>query len=140
MYTKERSIEIGKILLIGLFYENGQMSMTKFIAFFGYFVFALGSMYLLINNINWDSYAIFASYTGGGGAVLQFANKFIDSKYNTASGSYNAVDEMKRATSSTVTKSSSSSISSIISTTTEDNTKYPPVVSKEEMKKDIGTK
>lgn len=137
MYTREKSIEIGKILLIGLFYENGRMSMTKFIAFFGYFVFAIGSLYLLVNNINWESYAIFASYTGGGGAVLQFANKFIDSKYNTASGSYNMVDDMKRKSTPTDTKSSSSVCNNTIDT---DTTKYPPVMSKEDIKKDIGTK
>lgn len=137
MYTREKSIEIGKILLIGLFYENGRMSMTKFIAFFGYFVFSIGSLYLLVNNINWESYAIFASYTGGGGAVLQFANKFIDSKYNTASGSYNMVDDMKRKSTPTDTKSSSSVCNNTIDT---DTTKYPPVMSKEDIKKDIGTK
>lgn len=137
MYTREKSIEIGKILLIGLFYENGRMSMTKFIAFFGYFVFSIGSLYLLVNNINWESYAIFASYTGGGGAVLQFANKFIDSKYNTASGSYNMVDDMKGKSTPTDTKSSSSVCNNTIDT---DTTKYPPVMSKEDIKKDIGTK
>ena len=137
MYTREKSIEIGKILLIGLFYENGQMSMTKFIAFFGYFVFAIGSLYLLVNNINWESYAIFASYTGGGGAVLQFANKFIDSKYNTASGSYNMVDDMKEKSTPTTVKSSSSVYNDTIDT---DTTKYPPVMNKEDIKKDIGTK
>lgn len=137
MYTREKSIEIGKILLIGLFYENGQMSMTKFIAFFGYFVFAIGSLYLLVNNINWESYAIFASYTGGGGAVLQFANKFIDSKYNTASGSYNMVDDMKEKSTPIDTKSSSSVCNNTIDT---DTTKYPPAMNKEDIKKDIGTK
>lgn len=137
MYTREKSIEIGKILLIGLFYENGQMSMTKFIAFFGYFVFAIGSLYLLVNNINWESYAIFASYTGGGGAVLQFANKFIDSKYNTASGSYNMVDDMKEKSTPTTVKSSSSVCNNTIDT---DTTKYPPAMNKEDIKKDIGTK
>ena len=137
MYTREKSIEIGKILLIGLFYENGQMSMTKFIAFFGYFVFAIGSLYLLVNDINWESYAIFASYTGGGGAVLQFANKFIDSKYNTASGSYNMVDDMKEKSTPTTVKSSSSVCNNTIDT---DTTKYPPAMNKEDIKKDIGTK
>ena len=137
MYTREKSIEMGKILLIGLFYENGQMSMTKFIAFFGYFVFAIGSLYLLVNNINWESYAIFASYTGGGGAVLQFANKFIDSKYNTASGSYNMVDDMKEKSTPTTVKSSSSVCNNTIDA---DTTKYPPAMNKEDIKKDIGTK
>lgn len=67
---------------------DGNVSMTKFLAFFGYFIFAIGSLYLLINNICWDNYSIFASYTGGGGAVLQFADKFIDSKYNSMPGSF----------------------------------------------------
>ena len=68
--------------------HDGNVSMTKFLAFFGYFIFAIGSLYLLVNNICWDSYSIFASYTGGGGAVLQFADKFIDSKYNSMPGSF----------------------------------------------------
>ena len=51
-------------------------------------LFAIGSFYLLINNINWAGYDVFAGYTGGGGVALQFGNKFINSKYNSAPGSY----------------------------------------------------
>lgn len=77
---------------------DGNISMLKFLAFFGYFVFSIGSLYLLVNNINWDSYPIFASYTGGGGAVLQFADKFMDSKYNSMPGSYPTYDGNKCST------------------------------------------
>lgn len=71
-----------------LFYENNILSLTRMIAFGGYFLFAIGSFYLLVNNINWTGYDIFAAYTGGGGVALQFGNKFVNSKYNSAPGSY----------------------------------------------------
>lgn len=75
-------------LLIELFYENDKLSMTLLLAFMGYFIFSMGSLYLLFNNIDWPGYVVFASYTGGGGAALQFGNKFINSKYNSISGGY----------------------------------------------------
>ena len=82
-----------KVIFYDLFYENGQMSLTRILAAIGYLIFAIGSFYLMINNIRWDGYETFAIYTGGGGTALQFANKFINSKYNTASGSYETVDQ-----------------------------------------------
>lgn len=82
-------------ILTGLFCENDTISLTRILAFFGYVIFAIGSFYLLLNNISWDGYAVFASYTGGGGAALQFANKFVNSKYNSAPGSYDTVDYRK---------------------------------------------
>ena len=78
--------------LIELFYENDRPSMTLLLAFMGYFIFAVGSLYLLFHNIDWAGYVVFASYTGGGGAALQFGNKFINSRYNSISGGY---DERK---------------------------------------------
>lgn len=77
-----------KVILNELFYENNSLSLTRLIAFGGYLLFAIGSFYLLINNINWAGYDVFAGYTGGGGVALQFGNKFINSKYNSAPGSY----------------------------------------------------
>lgn len=77
-----------KNVLKGLFYEDGEISLTRFIAFGGYLLFAIGSVYLLINNINWGGYSTFAGYTGGGGAALQFGNKFINSRYNSVEGGY----------------------------------------------------
>lgn len=79
-----------KEMFVELFYENNTLSLTRMIAFGGYFLFAIGSFYLLVNNINWQGYDIFAGYTGGGGVALQFGNKFINSKYNSAPGSYEA--------------------------------------------------
>lgn len=77
-----------KRFLIELFYENDKPSMTLLLAFMGYFIFAIGSLYLLFHNIDWAGYVVFASYTGGGGAALQFGNKFINSRYNSISGGY----------------------------------------------------
>lgn len=81
-----------KKLLIELFCENDKMSMTLLLAFLGYFIFSIGSLYLLFNNIDWAGYVVFASYTGGGAAALQFGNKFINSRYNSIAGGY---DERK---------------------------------------------
>lgn len=77
-----------KKLLKELFYENNKLSMTLLLAFMGYFIFSVGSLYLLFNNIDWPGYITFASYTGGGGAALQFGNKFINSRYNSIAGGY----------------------------------------------------
>lgn len=81
-------LKLIKHLLIELFYENNKLSMTLLLAFMGYFIFSIGSLYLLFNNIDWAGYVVFASYTGGGGAVLQFGNKFINSRYNSIAGGY----------------------------------------------------
>lgn len=81
-----------KRLLVELFYENNKLSMTLLLAFMGYFIFSIGSLYLLFNDIDWSGYVVFASYTGGGGAALQFGNKFINSRYNSIAGGY---DERK---------------------------------------------
>lgn len=81
---KEELIKLFK----DLFYEDGSLSLTRFIAFGGYLLFAIGSIYLLVHNINWSGYSTFAGYTGGGGAALQFGNKFINSKYNSVDGGY----------------------------------------------------
>lgn len=85
-----RFIEFIKSCLVGALYENGELSLTRVIALSGFVLFALGSLYLLINNIDWSGYSTFAGYTGGGGAALQFGNKFINSKYNSAPGSYSS--------------------------------------------------
>lgn len=81
-----------KVMLTELFYEDNSLSLTRLIAFGGYLLFAIGSFYLLINDINWSGYDIFAGYTGGGGVALQFGNKFINSKYNSAPGSYTSCE------------------------------------------------
>lgn len=71
-----------------LFYECGIFSLTRLIAFLGYLTFMIGSLYLLINNIDWGGYPVFATYTGAVGAAVQTTNKFINSKYNSPVGSY----------------------------------------------------
>ena len=80
-----------KKLLREMFFENDELSLTRVISFGGYFLFAIGSLYLLYRNLDWGGYNTFASYTGGGGAALQFGNKFINSKYNSERGSYEQV-------------------------------------------------
>ena len=54
---KEELIKLFK----DLFYEDGSLSLTRFIAFGGYLLFAIGSV---------------------------FGNKFINSKYNSIDGGY----------------------------------------------------
>ena len=78
-------------MMFDLFYENDSLSFTRVIAATGYLAFLIGSFYLMISGINWESYGIFASYAGGGSAALQFGNKLINSKYNSAMGSYEPV-------------------------------------------------
>lgn len=75
-------------LLNQLFYEDNTLSLTRLMALFSYLVFVAGSFYLLYNNIDWGGYAVFATYTGAVGAAIQTTNKFINSKYNSPSGSY----------------------------------------------------
>ena len=49
----------------------------------------------MLTNTNWESYAIFASYAGGGSAALQLGNKFVNSKYNSAIGSYETIETVE---------------------------------------------
>lgn len=93
-----------KKILQDLFYENSQVSLTRVLAFLGYVLFAIGSFYLMFNNYHWDGYEIFAIYTGGGGTALQFANKFINSKYNSTLGSYQTTEQTKMYSSTTNVK------------------------------------
>lgn len=80
--------EFTETMLKDLFYENDTLSLTRVLAFGGFASFIGGSAYLMINNITWSDYTVFASYTGGAGLALQFGNKFINSKYNSLPGSY----------------------------------------------------
>ena len=77
-------------MMYDMFYENESLSFTRVIAATGYVAFLLASFYLMITNGHWDHYDLFASYAGGGSAALQFANKFVNSKYNSAIGSYDS--------------------------------------------------
>ena len=82
-------------MMYDLFYENGSLSFTRVIAATGYLAFIVGSFYLMLTNTNWESYAIFASYAGGGSAALQLGNKFVNSKYNSAIGSYETIEAVE---------------------------------------------
>ena len=68
-------------------YENNELSLTRLIAVASWLLFAIVSIYLVAFNITWADYATFAIITGGGGAATQIANKLMNSKYNTATGS-----------------------------------------------------
>ena len=69
-----------------LFYENGEASLTRILAGIAFFAFLLGSGYLIIEGKTWGNYETFATMTGGGGAVTQIMNKFINSRYNSKPG------------------------------------------------------
>ena len=49
-----------KKLLREMFFENDELSLTRVISFGGYFLFALGSLYLLYRNLDWGGYNTFA--------------------------------------------------------------------------------
>lgn len=72
--------------ILDMLKENGQYSLTRVLAVFGYFAFLVGTAYLILNNRNWAGYDTFASLTGGGGCATQLVNKFINGKYNTPLG------------------------------------------------------
>ena len=76
-----------------LLYENEQLSLTRVLAISGWLAFLIVSFYLVWQNSNWQNYETFSTMTAGGGAVTQIANKFINSKYNSADGSYKEKDD-----------------------------------------------
>ncbi len=67
--------------LKGLMYEPGGPSLTRSLAVLFAAAFLIGSFYLMVRGMHWDHYETFALITGGGGAGLQGANKFINSKF-----------------------------------------------------------
>ena len=74
-----------------LFYENGSASLTKILTVSYFVLFTAVTVYLVWTAQNWSNYDIFATIAGGGGATTQVANKFINSKYNTAAGSFSQI-------------------------------------------------
>ena len=66
--------------------EGGNYSLTRIIAATGFAAFLIGSFYLIWKGITWGNYETFATMTGGGSAMTQIANKFINSRYNTMPG------------------------------------------------------
>ena len=93
-----------KNFIEGLLFENDEVSLTRMIALMGYVLFAGVSIYLIATHTNWDNYATFASYTGGGGAAVQLVNKAINSKWNSKPGSYNPASDSTTAPSETIAK------------------------------------
>lgn len=65
--------------------EGGQLSFTRVLIASGYIMFLLVSLYLAVFGKHWDNYSAFALATGGS-IVVQFGNKFVNSKYNTPLG------------------------------------------------------
>ena len=70
-------------------FENDSLSLTRLLSVSSWLLFAGVSLYLVLTNNVWNEYATFATLTGGGGAATQLVNKFTNSKYNTAPGSFN---------------------------------------------------
>lgn len=68
--------------------ENGEYSLTRIIAAVSFASFLIGSFYLIYKGVTWGNYSTFATFTGGGGAATQVANKFINSKFNSMPGGY----------------------------------------------------
>lgn len=66
--------------------EKGEYSLTRILAVVGFLSFLIGSIYLIYKGQTWGNYETFATWTGGGGAATQVANKFINSRYNTQLG------------------------------------------------------
>mgnify|MGYP003591331078 FL=1 len=71
------------IRLQKLLQEGNEYSLTRLLAVISFTAFLIGSFYLLLKGITWGNYETFATFTGGGGAITQIANKFINGKYNT---------------------------------------------------------
>lgn len=78
-----------------LLYENNELSLTRAIALFGYLLFGIASVYMIAMGVTWPDYSTFAAYTGGAGAALQLGNKAINSKWNSAVGSYKPIESKK---------------------------------------------
>ena len=74
--------------LVGLLYENEEPSLTRCISIIAFIAFLAGSAYLMLAGKRWDHYETFATLTGGGGAVTQIANKFMNSAYNSPAGQF----------------------------------------------------
>lgn len=79
--------KLGLLMKMAL-YENDSLSLTRLLALGGWILFAGVSVYMVINQIEWNDYSTFGMLSGGGGAATQVANKLMNSKYNSAPGSY----------------------------------------------------
>lgn len=66
--------------------EADQQSLSRYIAFALILLFIAVSIYLVAHKFTWGNYDTFALATVLGGTGTQMTNKFINSKYNTQSG------------------------------------------------------
>lgn len=71
-----------------MLFENEQLSYTRVISFVMLLLLIGVTLYLVITGHRWDHYDTLANLSGGGSAATQIANKFINSKYNSAQGTY----------------------------------------------------
>lgn len=69
-----------------LLWENGNPSLTRFLAVWLVLFWCALTAWLAANQIDWGGYAI-ATTTGLGGVATQVINKFVNSKYNSPAGS-----------------------------------------------------
>lgn len=74
--------------MMGLLYENGVPSLTRFISIIAFLAFLAGTAYLILEGRVWAHYDTFAMLTGGGGAATQIANKIVNSVYNSTTGQF----------------------------------------------------
>ena len=71
-----------------MLYENDQLSYTRIISFTLLLLLVFVTLYLVISDTAWQHYETLAGIAGGGSTATQVANKLINSKYNSAVGSY----------------------------------------------------
>lgn len=81
-----------KNMMYDLFYENGNFSLSRLVAFMGYMVFIGITIYLAVTDSTWVHYTEASSYLAGTSTALLVGNKFIDGKYNTVHGGFGTVD------------------------------------------------
>lgn len=72
--------------MLDMLKEDGRLSLTRVLPALGYAVFLVVSIFLALTQKNWPNYGSFAMATGGA-VIVQLANKWVNSKYNTPNGS-----------------------------------------------------
>lgn len=75
-----------KNIIKNLLTESDKFSLTRFIAITAWLAFLGVSFYLVIASKEWSQYETFATFTAGGGAITQVANKYLNKKYNLEKG------------------------------------------------------
>lgn len=88
---------IARKFLDDLFCEDGVVSLTRVLTALYFVLFAGVTIYLVLMDQVWSCYDVFATLAGGAGVAGQVSNKFINSKYNTAPGSFNSAPVSKGA-------------------------------------------